>query len=245
MIPLCGIGTCLGMECSSIGTDLRVESESEKASMESEDGVFEPQRQLVDAWSDDMNNDDKNNKETMATLAGGCFWCLEAVYQEVRGVSEIQSGYCGGSIADPSYEAVCSGQTGHAEAVQLTFDPDVVSYRDLLVVFFLIHDPTNLNRQGADVGAQYRSAIFYHSDAQKQIAAKMMVELEAQNLWPSAIVTELLPLDDYFPAEEYHRRYYERNSQQPYCTFVIAPKLIKLRKEALDLLGPVDGSSSS
>jgi peptide-methionine (S)-S-oxide reductase len=177
-------------------------------------------------------------KEEKATLAGGCFWCLEAAYLQVRGVSHVQSGYCGGTMQDPSYELVCSGQTGHAETVQLTFDPEVVSYRDLLMVFFLIHDPTTLNRQGADVGTHYRSAIFYHSEQQKQIAEDMMAELEAQNLWPGPIVTELAPIDAFYAAEEYHERYYERNSQQPYCSFTIAPKLAELRKEYLALLDP-------
>jgi peptide-methionine (S)-S-oxide reductase len=146
-------------------------------------------------------------------------------------------------VADPSYELVCTGQTGHAETVQLTFDPEVVSYRDLLMVFFLIHDPTTLNRQGADVGTHYRSAIFYHSDSQKQVAAAVMAELEGQNLWPTPIVTELAPIDAFYAAEEYHERYYERNSQQAYCSFTIAPKLAKLRKEHLALLKTTSSSA--
>ena len=180
------------------------------------------------------------NAEERATLAGGCFWCLEAAYQRIRGVSDVLSGYSGGTVADPRYEQVISGLTGHAEVVQLTFDPETVSYRDLLLVFFLIHDPTTLNRQGEDVGTQYRSAIFYHSESQKQVATTVMAELEAQRLWPVPIVTELVPLDAFYAAEEYHRRYYERNSQLPYCTFVIEPKLAKLRKEYLALLARVD-----
>ena len=176
------------------------------------------------------------NAEERATLAGGCFWCLEAAYQRIRGVSRVVSGYSGGSIPDPSYEQVCSGRTGHAEAVQLTFDSDTVSYRDLLLAFFVIHDPTTLNRQGADVGTQYRSAIFHHSESQRQVASALMRELGAQRLWPDPIVTELVPLDVFYEAEEYHRSYYERNSQLPYCQFVIEPKLAKLRKEHLALL---------
>ena len=168
---------------------------------------------------------------------------MEAADLEVRGVSHVQSGYCGGTVPDPSYELVCSGRTGHAETVQLTFDPEVVSYRDLLMVFFLIHDPTTLNRQGADVGTHYRSAIFYHTASQKQAAETMMGELEAKNLWPSPIVTELAPISAFYEAEEYHERYYERNSQQPYCSFTIAPKLAKLRKEHLALLKTASSSA--
>ena len=186
-----------------------------------------------------------SNKVEKATLAGGCFWCLEAAYLDVRGVSQVMSGFSGGTVPDPSYELVCSGQTGHAESVQLTFDPEVVSYHDLLLVFFLIHDPTTLNRQGGDVGTHYRSAIFYHSESQQQVATTMMKEMEIEHLWPAPIVTELVPLDAFYPAEDYHQRYYERNSQQPYCTFVIAPKLVKLRKEALALLGSTSSSPST
>ena len=171
-----------------------------------------------------------------ATLAGGCFWCLEASYERIRGVSQVVSGYMGGSVPDPGYQQVLTGRTGHAEAVQLTFDPETVSYRDLLLVLFVIHDPTTLNRQGADVGTQYRSAIFYHSESQRQVAADVIGELGAQDLWPDPIVTELVPLQPFYEAEEYHRRYYERNSQLPYCQFVIEPKLAKLRKESLALL---------
>ena len=186
-----------------------------------------------------------SNKVEKATLAGGCFWCLEAAYLDVRGVSQVISGFSGGTVPDPSYELVCSGQTGHAESVQLTFDPEVVSYHDLLLVFFLIHDPTTLNRQGGDVGIHYRSAIFYHSESQQQVATTMMKEMETEHLWPAPIVTELVPLDAFYPAEDYHQRYYERNSQQSYCTFVIAPKLVKLRKEALALLGSTSSSPST
>lgn len=171
-----------------------------------------------------------------ATLAGGCFWCLEAVYLQLRGVERVDSGYAGGSTENPSYEEVCTGQTGHAEVVQISYDADVISFRDLLDVFFTIHDPTTLNRQGGDVGTQYRSAIFYHSPEQKQIAEEVIRELEAENTWDAAIVTEVVPLTRFYPAEEYHREYYERNPQAGYCRVVIAPKVSKFRKEFLDRL---------
>lgn len=169
-------------------------------------------------------------KREVATLAGGCFWCLEAVFQNVRGVEHVQSGYSGGTVANPSYEQVCTGKTGHAESVQITFDPEVISFRELLEIFFDIHDPTTLNRQGADVGTQYRSAIFYHSEEQKVVAEAMIRELEASGRWASPIVTEVKPFSAFYPAEEYHRDYYRRNSGQPYCRVVIAPKLAKFRQ---------------
>ncbi len=171
-----------------------------------------------------------------ATLAGGCFWCLEAVFLELRGVERVESGYAGGHLPDPTYEQVCTGATGHAEAVQVTFDPAVVSYRDLLRIFFTMHDPTTLNRQGADVGTQYRSAVFYHSPSQKADAEAAIAEVAASGAWPGKIVTELAPLDVFYPAEEYHRDYYRRNPRQGYCQFVIAPKVAKLRKEWLEKL---------
>ena len=174
--------------------------------------------------------------EDIATLAGGCFWCLEAVYQRLRGVSEVVSGYVGGHVPSPTYEQVCTGSTGHAEVVQVSFAPRTVSYRDLLTVFFTIHDPTTLNRQGADVGTQYRSAIFYHSESQKQDALSVMAEIKAQRIWPGDIVTELVPLELFWEAEEYHRDYYRRNLNEPYCRVVIEPKVAKLRKEHLALL---------
>lgn len=164
----------------------------------------------------------------VATLAGGCFWCLEAVYTEVAGVQDVRSGYVGGHHPRPSYELVCTGSTGHAEAVRITFDPAVVTYRDLLEIFFTIHDPTTPNRQGADVGTQYRSAIFYHDEEQKRTATQVVAALEADGTW-TGIVTEVVPVTEFHPAEDYHHRYYERNPSQGYCQAVISPKLAKLR----------------
>ncbi len=166
-----------------------------------------------------------------ATLAGGCFWCLEAVYTELRGVERVISGYAGGSVANPTYEQVCSGRTGHAEVVQVTFDPSEISYRELLEVFFTIHDPTTLNRQGADVGTQYRSAIFFVSPEQEQTARDVIAEL--QDTWTNPIVTEVVPLERFYPAEAYHQDYYARNPYQPYCQVVIAPKVAKAREKYL------------
>jgi len=171
-----------------------------------------------------------------ATLAGGCFWCLEAAFQDLKGVEKVQSGYAGGHVANPSYEQVCTGTTGHAEVVQITFDPTVVSFDDLLHVFFTIHDPTTLNRQGEDVGTQYRSAIFYHTPEQKATAERVIRELEAEKVWDDPVVTELKPLDAFYPAEQYHRDYYRRNPTQGYCRAVIAPKVAKVRKLYFDKL---------
>jgi len=173
---------------------------------------------------------DKQNPLEVATLGGGCFWCLEAVYVELRGVEKVVSGYAGGHVKNPTYREVCSGSTGHAEVVQVTFDPAVISYRDILRVFFTIHDPTTLNRQGADVGAQYRSIILYHDERQKQTAIEVMNEIAAQRIWPNPLVTELAPLNAFHPAEEYHQNYFARNPMQPYCQVVIAPKVAKFRK---------------
>ncbi|GIK74638.1 MAG: peptide methionine sulfoxide reductase MsrA [Chloroflexota bacterium] len=173
---------------------------------------------------------DKQNPLEVATLGGGCFWCLEAVYVELRGVEKVVSGYAGGHVKNPTYREVCSGSTGHAEVVQVTFDPAVISYRDILRVFFTIHDPTTLNRQGADVGAQYRSIILYHDERQKQTAIEVMNEIAAQRIWPNPLVTELSPLNAFHPAEEYHQNYFARNPMQPYCQVVIAPKVAKFRK---------------
>lgn len=172
----------------------------------------------------------------MATLAGGCFWCLEAVYKELRGISRVTSGYAGGAVPNPSYEAVCSGRTGHAEVVQLEFDPGAVSYKEILEVFFTIHDPTTLDRQGADVGTQYRSAIFYHSPEQKLIAEQVIEDMESRTVWKDPIVTQVVPLDAFYPAEEYHHDYFARNSWQPYCQMVVAPKVAKFRKQFLQKL---------
>lgn len=172
----------------------------------------------------------------VATLAGGCFWCLEAVYDQLRGVDHVESGYAGGHVPNPSYQQVCSETTGHAEVVQLTFDPSEVSYRELLEVFFTIHDPTTLNRQGADVGTQYRSAIFYHSPEQMEIAKQVIDQLNAAHIWNSPIVTEVVPFDVFYQAEDYHQEYFERNGGQPYCRAVVAPKLAKFRKQYIEKL---------
>ena len=175
-------------------------------------------------------------RQEVATLAGGCFWCLEAVFQQLKGVAQVQSGYAGGTVPNPSYEAVCTGKTGHAEVVQITFDPDGVSFRDLLDVFFTIHDPTTLNRQGGDVGTQYRSAIFYHTPEQRATAEQLIAELEAQKLWDDPIVTVVEPLLAFYPAEEYHRDYFLRNPNQAYCRAIVAPKVAKAHKAFLEKL---------
>lgn len=164
------------------------------------------------------------------TLGGGCFWCTEAVYLDVQGVTQVESGYAGGHVANPSYEAVCGGDTGHAEVVQITFDRDRISLQDILSIFFTIHDPTTLNRQGRDVGSQYRSVIFHHSEAQEDIVRRFIDSLTQQRVFADPIVTEVSPLTGYFAAEPYHHRYYEQHPSQGYCTVVITPKLTKLRK---------------
>lgn len=169
----------------------------------------------------------------VATLAGGCFWCLEAVYDEMKGVEAVESGYMGGSTLNPTYREVCDGETGHAEVVRITFDPATVSFKELLEVFFVIHDPTTLNRQGNDAGTQYRSAIFYHSPEQKAVAEKVIAGLNAAKLWDDPIVTEVTPASTLYVAEDYHQEYFARNPAQPYCMFVVAPKVIKFRKEFL------------
>jgi peptide-methionine (S)-S-oxide reductase len=175
------------------------------------------------------------NKQT-ATLAGGCFWCIEAVFKELKGVERVVSGYTSGTVPNPSYEQVCSGETGHAEAVQITFDPKVISYREILDIFFAIHDPTTLNRQGNDVGTQYRSAIFYHNDEQKKIAEDKIRSLDSSKTWNNPIVTAIVPFDKFYPAEDYHQDYYQRNSAQPYCRIIIDPKMAKFRKRYSDKL---------
>ena len=164
----------------------------------------------------------------MATLGGGCFWCLEAVYQELRGVQGIESGYTGGHVPNPTYEQVCDGTTGHAEVVRLTFDPEVISYREILEIFFTIHDPTTLNRQGNDVGTQYRSVIYHHSPQQLETAKQVIAEMA--NVWDAPIVTELQPATDYYKAEDYHQNYFLQHPLQGYCAFVVAPKVAKFRK---------------
>jgi peptide-methionine (S)-S-oxide reductase len=172
----------------------------------------------------------------LATLAGGCFWCLEAVFEQLRGVEKVVSGYSGGKTPNPDYRQVCNGNTGHAEVVQVTFDPAVLSYADLLNVFFATHDPTTLNRQGADVGTQYRSAIFYHSPEQQAVAQERIKELDAAKIWDRPIVTEVAPLTTFYPAEDYHQGYYRGNPTQGYCQAVISPKVAKFRKQFVDRL---------
>ncbi len=172
----------------------------------------------------------------IATLGGGCFWCLEAVYEQLNGVLSVESGYSGGHVRNPSYGDVCEGITGHAEVVQITFDPHVVSFRELLEVFFVIHDPTTLNRQGADVGTQYRSAIFYHSPEQRETAKQVIAEVKAAKIWDDPIVTEVTPFDAFYKAEAYHQGYFRNNPNQGYCRVVIAPKVSKFRKLFVDKL---------
>jgi peptide-methionine (S)-S-oxide reductase len=179
---------------------------------------------------------DMQHSKEIATLAGGCFWCLEAVFKDLRGVDSVVSGYSGGSVTNPTYQQVCSGTTGHAEVVQVTFDPQVVTFREILEVFFTIHDPTTLNRQGADAGTQYRSAIFYHSPEQREVAEQVVAELTAEQLWRDPVVTEVTPLTEFYAGEDYHQDYFERNPYQPYCMAVVAPKVAKFRKKFLDKL---------
>ena len=167
----------------------------------------------------------------VATLGGGCFWCLEAVFENLRGVEKVESGYAGGAVPSPSYPLVCTGTTGHAEVVQVTFDPSVVSFRDILDVFFATHDPTTPNRQGPDVGTQYRSAVFYHSPEQKRAALERIAELNATGIWGRPIVTEVVPLEAFYPAEDYHQGYFRANPAQPYCQAVVSPKVAKFRKQ--------------
>jgi peptide-methionine (S)-S-oxide reductase len=166
----------------------------------------------------------------VATLGGGCFWCLEAVFDELRGVEDVVSGYCGGFVTNPTYRQVCDGKTGHAEVVRVVFDPAVISFREILEVFFAIHDPTTLNRQGADVGPQYRSAIFYHSPEQKAAAQAVIAELNAAKVFDKPIVTEVTGVTTFYPAEDYHQEYFVNNANQPYCRVVVSPKVAKLRK---------------
>jgi peptide-methionine (S)-S-oxide reductase len=175
------------------------------------------------------------NRE-IATLGGGCFWCLDAVFKDLRGVETVESGYTGGHVKNPTYQAVCTGTTGHAEVVQVTFNANEVSFKEILKVFFTIHDPTTLNRQGYDEGTQYRSAIFYHSPEQKEVAEKTIAELNGAKIWGSPIVTEVAPISDFYVAENYHQNYFENNPDQPYCRAVIEPKVAKFRKYFLEKL---------
>jgi peptide-methionine (S)-S-oxide reductase len=167
--------------------------------------------------------------QEVATLAGGCFWCLEAVFDQVQGVLHVESGYSGGTTRNPTYQEVCTGRTGHAEVVQVTFDPQQITFRELLEIFFTIHDPTTLNRQGADVGTQYRSAIFYHTPEQRQTAEQVIAELTAERLYDAPIVTEVAPFSGFYEAEPYHQEYFANNPNQPYCRAVVAPKVAKFR----------------
>ena len=176
-----------------------------------------------------MTQEQQQPRET-STLGGGCFWCLEAVFLEMDGVERVESGYAGGTTANPSYQEVCSGRTGHAEVVQITYDPEVISFRDLLDVFFAVHDPTTLNRQGNDIGTQYRSIILYHTQEQRATAEQMIAELSAAKTWNAPIVTEVKPLTVFYKAEDYHQDYFKRNPEQPYCQAVVAPKVTKARK---------------
>ena len=169
--------------------------------------------------------------QEVATLAGGCFWCLEAVYDQIRGVASVESGYTGGAVKDPTYEAVCGGHTGHAEAVRITFDPHVISYQELLEIFFVVHDPTTLNRQGNDMGTQYRSAIFSHTPVQQQIAESLIKTFSQEKLYPNPIVTQLAPASEWYEAEAYHQEYFVQNPLQGYCQFVVGPKVAKFRKQ--------------
>ncbi|HEY3251106.1 MAG TPA: peptide-methionine (S)-S-oxide reductase MsrA [Ignavibacteria bacterium] len=166
-----------------------------------------------------------------ATLGAGCFWCVEAIFQDLKGVEKVESGYSGGTTKNPTYEQVCSGMTGHAEVAQITFDPSVISYEQLLTVFFHVHDPTTLNRQGADAGTQYRSAIFYHNEGQKKTAEKVKEDISKSGLWDDPIVTEITPFDEFYKAEDYHQNYFNENPEKSYCSYVIAPKVKKFYKE--------------
>jgi peptide-methionine (S)-S-oxide reductase len=185
-----------------------------------------------------------NKQRETATLAGGCFWCLEAVFDDLRGVESVESGYMGGDNPNPTYTQVCTGETGHAEVVQVTFDPQVVSFREILEVFFTIHDPTTLNRQGADIGSQYRSAVFYHSPEQKEIAESTIAELNAEGIWDAPIVTEVAAASAFYVAEDYHQEYYAQNPSQGYCQMVVAPKVAKFRQKFTEKLKSRSGASA-
>jgi peptide-methionine (S)-S-oxide reductase len=172
----------------------------------------------------------------VATFAAGCFWCTEAVFDQLKGVVKVDSGYSGGNVPDPSYEQVCTGDTGHAESIEITFDPSIISFKDLLHIFFTTHDPTTYNRQGADVGTQYRSAVFYHNSEQEKVARQVIQEFNDQRVWKKPIVTEVVPYAEFYKAEDYHQEYYAKNSRQPYCRVVIEPKIAKLREHYRELL---------
>jgi peptide-methionine (S)-S-oxide reductase len=165
----------------------------------------------------------------VATLGGGCFWCTEAVFSELKGVEKVESGYSGGTVPNPTYEQVCTGRTGHAEAIQITFNPGVISYKELLQIFFTVHDPTTLNRQGADVGTQYRSVIFYHDEEQRMVAEQVVKEIGGAKIWDAPIVTQIVPFEAFYEAEAYHQEYFKQNPRQSYCQVVVAPKVAKFR----------------
>lgn len=184
----------------------------------------------------DKTNTVQDDQIEVATLAGGCFWCLEPIFEELKGVENVVVGYSGGDVENPSYQQVCTGTTGHAESVQIRFNPAVITYADLLRIFFTVHDPTTLNRQGADVGTQYRSAIFYHNEQQKETAENVIKELEDEGVWKNPIVTEVIKFNTFYKAEKYHQEYYEKNPNQAYCRIVIDPKVNKFRKKFSDRL---------
>ena len=183
-----------------------------------------------------MTQSGTSQTREVATLGGGCFWCTEAVFSELKGVEKVESGYSGGAVPNPTYEQVCDGDTGHVEVANITYDPGVITYKQLLEIFFTVHDPTTLNRQGADVGTQYRSAIFYHDQKQKEVAEEVIREVDASKIWDHPIVTELSPFSVFYKAEGYHQEYYMRNPRQGYCTVVIAPKVSKFRKKYSEML---------
>ena len=177
-----------------------------------------------------------DNKLAVATIGGGCFWCIEAVFKPLKGIKTLVSGYAGGAIPNPTYRQVCNGDTGHAEVVQITFDPSEITFKEMIEIFMVMHDPTTLNRQGGDIGTQYRSTIMYHDDAQKQVAEEVIASFTSDKVFDDPIVTEIVPLDVFYPAEDYHQDYYANNSSQPYCAAVIAPKVAKLRKKYAERL---------
>jgi peptide-methionine (S)-S-oxide reductase len=183
-----------------------------------------------------MTNDRSNHSDEVITLGGGCFWCLEPIFGDLKGVKRVESGYSGGPAPNPTYEQVCAGKTGHAEVVQVSFDPQVISLEDILRVFFTVHDPTTLNRQGADVGTQYRSAVFYHDERQKRVIEQIMQEMQEAGTWNGPFVTEVTPLKAFYKAEEYHQEYFKFNPRQPYCQVVIEPKVAKFREKYFSLL---------
>jgi len=198
---------------------------------------------LIAAQTNQKPTQKASDGKEVATIAGGCFWCTEAVFKELRGVEKVESGYSGGTLANPTYEQVSSGTTGHAETIQITYDPKVISFKELLEVFFVIHDPTTLNRQGADMGTQYRSAIFYNSPAQKKIAEEVIKEITAQKIWKDPIVTKLEPYKAFYSAEEYHQDYFARNPDKAYCRIVIEPKVLKFRKQFVSKLKKQEAES--